>query len=76
MGLAAVSRNAATPSGCYVELDGRTVRVEGLPGDMADQQGYAGQTLILVGRLGLRPVGRSWGAVPPEVLAVESFRRA
>jgi hypothetical protein len=36
---------------CYIVVDGRKVLVEGLPGDIVDQQGYNGQTLILVGRL-------------------------
>jgi hypothetical protein len=60
--------------GCYIVLNGRTVRLVGLPGDMVDQQGYRGQTLVLVGRLEHRPTRNP--AVPGDVLVVESFRRA
>jgi hypothetical protein len=35
---------------CYIVVDGRTVLLHGLPGDIVDQQGYRGQTLILVGQ--------------------------
>jgi hypothetical protein len=58
--------------GCYIELEGRRVRVQGLPGDIVDQQGYRGQTLVLVGRL-----ERQQGCLRmlPDVLVVESFQR-
>jgi hypothetical protein len=36
---------------CYIVVDGRTILVAGLPGDIVDQQGYNGQTLVMVGRL-------------------------
>jgi hypothetical protein len=59
--------------GCYIMLNGGKVRLQGLPGDIVTQQGYRGQTLVLTGRLerqGDDP------RVPPDVLVVESFRRA
>jgi hypothetical protein len=59
--------------GCYIELDGRKVRLQGLPGDRVTQQNYDGQTLVLVGRLERREGDRQ---VPPDVLVVESFQRA
>src|SRR5262249_18014844 len=58
--------------GCYIELEGRRVRVQGLPGDIVEQYGYRGQTFVLVGRLE-RQEGDP--RVPPDVLIVESFRR-
>jgi hypothetical protein len=67
--------------GCYIVLNGRTVRVAGLPGDdVIAQQGYRGQTLVLVGRLEQRPGGGlvtpHFGRIPPDVLIVDSFRKA
>jgi hypothetical protein len=59
--------------GCYIMLEGRRVRVLGLPGDIVDQQGYRGQTLVLVGRLERQDGGPN---VPPDVLVVESFQRS
>jgi hypothetical protein len=53
-------------------VNGRTIRLQGLPGDVVDQQGYRGQTLVLVGRLERHQDGPR---VPPDVLVVESFRR-
>jgi hypothetical protein len=58
--------------GCYIVVNGTTIRLQGLPGDMVTQQGYAGQTLVLVGRL-VRHEGDRM--VPPDVLVVESFQR-
>ncbi|MCI0455588.1 MAG: hypothetical protein L0Z62_01245, partial [Gemmataceae bacterium] len=60
---------------CYIVVDGREVRVEGLPGDILVQQAYHGQTLTLVGRLVQRPDTSRLGPVPPDVLIVGSFRR-
>jgi hypothetical protein len=59
--------------GCYIVLNGRTVRLLDLPGDIVDHQGYRGQTFVLVGRLEQRAGGDR--GVPPDVLVVESFRR-
>jgi hypothetical protein len=58
--------------GCYIEMEGRRVRVIGLPGDIAEQYGYRGQVFTLVGRLEQRAEGPR---VPPDVLVVESFQR-
>jgi hypothetical protein len=58
--------------GCYIVVDGRTIRVRGLPGDMVVQQNYRGQTLTLVGRL-VRQAANP--AAHPDVLIVEEFRR-
>jgi hypothetical protein len=59
--------------GCYVEMEGRRVRVIGLPGDIAEQYGYRGQVFTLVGRMERRAEGPG---VPPDVLVVESFQRS
>jgi hypothetical protein len=60
--------------GCYIVLNGRTVWLVGLPGDLVDYQGYQGQTLVLVGRLERRP-GDKVG-LTPDALVVESFQSA
>jgi hypothetical protein len=57
--------------GCYIVLNGRRVRLEGLPGDIVHHQSYHGQTLVLSGRLEHRRVPPGW---PSDVLVVESFR--
>jgi hypothetical protein len=68
--------------GCYIEVDGKTIRLEGLPGDIVDQQNYVGQTLLLVGRLvheesaQLKPRdGFGTAQMPPDVLIVDAFRK-
>jgi hypothetical protein len=55
---------------CYIEVNGRIVRLQGLPGDIVDQYGYRGKTLVLVGRLVQQ---KTSNGVPPNVLIVDSF---
>jgi hypothetical protein len=57
---------------CYIVVNGRTIRVIGLPGDIVDQYGYRGQTMVLVGRMERRAEGAE---VPPDMLIVERFQR-
>jgi hypothetical protein len=59
---------------CYIVVNGQTILVQGLPGDKVDQQGYGGQTLVLVGRL--VHTGGNNQLVPGSVLIVDRFYRA
>jgi hypothetical protein len=57
--------------GCYIVVDGKTIRLSALPGnDIVDQQNYRGKTLVLVGLLLQQPLGKT---VPPDVLIVDRF---
>lgn len=57
---------------CYIVVNGKTILVVGLPGDIVEQQGYNGQTLFLRGRL-IHQKGEPNSKVPSDVLMVDYF---